>query len=56
VTTIAKSDQIFFRVIARVTAEFLVVDLKVVHCSTALAPPTIPLENLAAQLLVCPGV
>src|ERR1017187_8752784 len=48
---IAKSDQIFFPVIARVTAEFLVVDLKVVHCSTALAPPTIPPRNSRARCL-----
>jgi hypothetical protein len=38
------------------TAELLVVDLKVVHCSTALVPPTIPIENLPAQLLVGPAV
>jgi len=31
-----------------VTAEFLVVDLQLVHCSTALAPPTISLEHLSA--------
>ena len=31
VTVIAKCNQVFFRVIARVTAELLVVDLKVLY-------------------------
>jgi hypothetical protein len=39
-----------------VTAETLVVDLKLLFCSTALAPPTIPFKNLPAQLLVGIGV
>jgi hypothetical protein len=56
VTSLAEGNQVFLRVIAQVTAELLVVDLKVLPCSTALAPPTVPLKNLPAQLLVSVGV
>lgn len=52
VTSLTKRDQVFFRIVARVTAELLVVDLKVKHCSAALAPPIIPLKDPSAQLLV----
>ena len=48
VTGIAKCNQVFFRVIARVTAELLVVNLKVLHGSTGLAPPSIPFQDLVA--------
>jgi hypothetical protein len=39
-----------------VAAELPVVDLQLLHGPTALARPTIALENLPAQLLVCVGV
>jgi hypothetical protein len=55
VTKMAKGDEVFFRVVAGVTAEFLVVDLQLTHCSAALAPPSIPLEDLPAQLFVGVG-
>jgi hypothetical protein len=51
-TMITKSNEVFFRVVARATAEPLVVDLKVLPGSTGLTHPTIPLENLSAQLLI----
>jgi hypothetical protein len=56
VAMLAKGNQVIFRIGARVTAELLVVDLESLPCSTALAPPTIPLKDLPAQLLVCVGV
>ncbi len=43
VTTIAERNQVLFRVMAGVTAEFLVVDLQLLHGSAALAPPAISL-------------
>jgi len=52
VTHEAQSIQVPLRILACVTAEFFVVDLQFAHCSTALAPPAIPLEDLPAQLLV----
>lgn len=51
-TLFAKGDQVFFRIITRVAAELLVVDLKLAHSSAPLALPTIPLEDVSAQLLV----
>jgi len=41
---------------ARVTAEFLVVDLQLLHRSTALASPSISFKDLPAQLLVSVGI
>ena len=52
VTMIAKGNQVVFRIGAQVTPELPVVDLKLLHCATALAPPTIALEDPLAQLLV----
>ena len=45
VTTIAKRNEVLFRVVTRVTAELLVVNLKLLHRSAGLAPPPIPLKN-----------
>ena len=56
VTTIAKRNEVLFRVVTRVTAELLVVNLKLLHRSAGLAPPPIPLKDLVAQLLIGIGV
>jgi hypothetical protein len=49
VAKIAQSDQVVFRVAARMTAELLVMDLKLLHGSTALTPPTISFEHSPRQ-------
>jgi hypothetical protein len=52
VTVSAEGDQIVFGVITETTPWVLVVDLKVFHCSTLLAAPSISLQNLQAKLTV----
>jgi len=48
VTIITKRDQVFFRVVARVTSEFFVMNLKLLRGSTILTPPGVSLEYLSA--------
>jgi len=52
VTCAAESDQVLFRIVARVTAELLVVYLKLLQGATPLAAPTVARQNLSAQLPV----
>jgi hypothetical protein len=40
-TNSTKDDQVFLGIIARMTAELLVVDFKVRHGAAGLAPPTV---------------
>jgi hypothetical protein len=56
VTSPAKRNQVFFRIIAQVTAEFLVVDLQLMPCPTGLAPLSTSFKDLPAQLPVGIGV
>jgi hypothetical protein len=48
----AKRDQIPLRVITRVAAKFLVMNLKIGHRAAALASPTVPPKHLAAEAFV----
>jgi hypothetical protein len=45
-------DQVFLGVVARSTAELLVMNLKIVQTSARLTFPSIPLQNFATELLV----
>jgi hypothetical protein len=51
-----KRDQVLLRIIARVTAKFLVVNLKIGHCATRLASPAVAMQHLLAQTVVLVGV
>jgi hypothetical protein len=52
-TASAKGDEIQVRVLPRMTAECLVVDLQVRHSAAGLTPPAIATQNLLPQTLVC---
>jgi hypothetical protein len=52
VTSLAKSDQVFFRIVSRPTAELFVVNLKLLNGSTTLTPPPVSLDYPSAQLSV----
>jgi hypothetical protein len=49
VTSVAEGNQVIFRVVARATAEPLVVGPEGFAGSTGLTSPTIPLKNLSAR-------
>ena len=48
----AKSNQVVLGIITRLTAEFLVVNLKVRHRAAELAPPAIAAKHQVAELFV----
>jgi len=48
----AQSDQIFLTVIAGLTPEFLVMYLEFMASATALALPSVPLQNLRKEMTV----
>lgn len=56
VASIAQRDQVLFRIVARVTPEIFMVDLKVGHRAACLASPTISAEDLVAQLFINVGL
>ena len=45
-------DQVFLGVVAQLTAEPLVMNLKIVETTARLTSPAIPLQNFATELLV----
>ena len=51
-TVVAQSDEIVFGILARVTAEFLMMNLKVRHRATALTLPAIPLQDSVLECFV----
>ena len=51
-TVVARRDDIVFGIPARVTAEFLMMNLKVRHRATALTPPAISLEDSVLECFV----
>ena len=52
VTTMAKSDEIFFSVGARMAAKLLVMNLQVRHRPAGLASPAIATEHQLSQTLI----
>ena len=52
----AERNQIGFRIIAGLAAEFFVVHLKIRHCAARLTPPAITTQNLLSQNLVGDGI
>jgi hypothetical protein len=48
----AQRDQVLLRIVARMAAKLLVVNLKIGHRAARLAFPAIPAEHLGAKLLV----
>jgi hypothetical protein len=52
VASIAQYDQVFLRVIARVTSKVLMVNLKVGHRAAELASPTVATQHLEAETVV----
>src|SRR5437870_12930286 len=47
-----QSDQVFLGILAQMTAELLVMNLKIVQTAARLTFPSIPLQNFATELLV----
>lgn len=51
-TCAAQCYQIFFRIIARMAAEFLVVNLKIGHRTAGLAPPVVTVQHSQTKFVV----
>ena len=51
-TCSAHSNQILFRVVARVAARLFVMDFQVGHRTAQLTPPAVPTEDLLPQTVV----
>jgi len=52
----AKCNEVFFRVVATVAAEFFVVNFKVRHSAAGLASPTIAVQYLVTKFFVQSGI
>jgi len=52
VTSVTKGDQILLAVLTRAAAEVFVVNFKILHRATELAPPSVATEDLLAQPFV----
>jgi len=48
----AERNQIVFNVVAGLAAKLFVMNLKIRHRSTELAPPAVPAQHLIAKLIV----
>jgi len=52
VASIAQHDQVFVRIVARVTSKVLMVNLKVGHRAAELTSPTVATQHLGAETVV----